>query len=88
VVIPGLLLVLVWKGYNAVFEANVNPELAPYELYVEPGTTLETWALASIEFAKMHNLIKGQGGGIGYTKASSCLVHVRPRACYPWIWTK
>jgi ketol-acid reductoisomerase len=42
VVIPGLLLVLVWKGYNAVFEANVNPELAPYELYVEPGTTLET----------------------------------------------
>ena len=42
VVIPGLLLLLVWKGYNAVFEANVNPELAPYELYVAPGTTLET----------------------------------------------
>ena len=41
VVIPGLLLLLVWKGYNAVFEPNVNPELTPYELFVEPGTTLE-----------------------------------------------
>lgn len=40
-VIPALLLYAVFTAYGAVFEDNVVAEKAPFELYVEEGTTLE-----------------------------------------------
>jgi UPF0755 protein len=40
VVIPALLIYVVYVGFNAVFEPNVNEGAMPYELYVEEGTTL------------------------------------------------
>ena len=39
VVIPSGLIYAVWVGFGALFEPNVNPELSPYELYVEDSTT-------------------------------------------------
>lgn len=41
VVLPALLIYGVWVGYGAIFEPNVNAELAPYEIYVEEGTTAQ-----------------------------------------------
>ena len=41
VIIPAALIFAVYKGYNALFEPNVNSKLAPYSLYVSEGTTVE-----------------------------------------------
>lgn len=41
VVIPSLLVYLVYTGYGMLFEDNINPEVAPYTLYVEENTSVE-----------------------------------------------
>lgn len=41
IIIPGVLVFAVYKGYNLLFEANVNPNVAPYSLYVSDNTTIE-----------------------------------------------
>jgi len=39
VLIPSGLIYAVWLGFGALFEPNVNPEVAPYELYIRDSTT-------------------------------------------------
>jgi UPF0755 protein len=41
IIIPGFLVFLVIKGYNMLFEANVNEAVAPYTLFVDEGTTID-----------------------------------------------
>ena len=41
VVLPTFLIFLVFKGYNMLFEANVNEQVAPYTLYVDEKTTID-----------------------------------------------
>ena len=41
IVIPGLLVFLVIKGYEMLFEANVNEAVAPYTLFIDKNTTIE-----------------------------------------------
>ena len=41
VIIPVGLILLVYKGYNVLFEANVNESITPYTLYVDEETSIE-----------------------------------------------
>ncbi|HCP40681.1 MAG TPA: endolytic transglycosylase MltG [Cryomorphaceae bacterium] len=41
VVLPASLIFLVFTGYNMLFEANVNEQVAPYTLYVDEKMTIE-----------------------------------------------
>ena len=41
VIIPVGLILLVYKGYNVLFEANVNESITPYTLYVDQETSIE-----------------------------------------------
>ena len=41
VVLPAFLIFIVFKGYNMLFEANVNEQVAPYTLYVDEETTID-----------------------------------------------
>lgn len=41
IVIPSFLVFLVIKGYNMLFEANVNEAVAPYTLYVDKKTSID-----------------------------------------------
>lgn len=41
IIIPSVLIFAVYKGYNLLFKANVNPNVAPYSLYVNDKTTIE-----------------------------------------------
>lgn len=41
IIIPGFLVFLVIKGYNMLFEANVNEAVAPYTLFVDESTTID-----------------------------------------------
>lgn len=41
VIIPGFLVFLVIKGYNMLFEANVNEAVAPYTLFVDESTAID-----------------------------------------------
>ena len=41
IIIPGFLVFLVIKGYNLLFEANVNEAVAPYTLFVDESTTID-----------------------------------------------
>ena len=38
---PAFLIFIVFKGYNMLFEANVNEQVAPYTLYVDEKTTID-----------------------------------------------
>tara|TARA_B100000497_G_C7671231_1_gene405080 strand:- start:486 stop:1514 length:1029 start_codon:yes stop_codon:yes gene_type:complete len=40
VLIPAVLITLVYKGYNALFEANVNESITPYTLFIDQETTI------------------------------------------------
>ncbi len=41
IIIPGFLVFIVIKGYNLLFEANVNEAVAPYTLFVDESTTID-----------------------------------------------
>jgi len=41
IIIPGVLIFAVYKGYNLLFEENVNPNIAPYSLYIGDHMTIE-----------------------------------------------
>ncbi len=41
IIIPGFLVFLVIKGYNMLFEDNVNEAVAPYTLFVDESTTID-----------------------------------------------
>jgi UPF0755 protein len=41
VIIPVALILLVYKGYNVLFEANVNESIAPYTLYVGEDSSID-----------------------------------------------
>ena len=41
VIIPIILILLVYKGYHLLFEANVNESITPYSLYVDEDTSID-----------------------------------------------